>query len=132
MQFFHLRVPNFVPDAFGFSHHQQGVKARGGQTIAMQELTSWFVNSLQEGEFFVKSIGKCRCSDKENYNKKLGRELSSSRMKATKLTVNKVLIFSGTKEVELIDEQNNKYVVQSRIEDNSGNARFIKYISREK
>jgi hypothetical protein len=132
MQFFHLRVPNFVPDSEGFSHYQRGIKARGGQTIAMQELTSWFVNSLQEGEFFVKSIGKSRCSDKENYNKKLGRELSSSRMEATKLTVNKVLIFSGTKEVELIDEQNNKYVVQSRIEDNSGNARFIKYISREK
>ena len=132
MQFFHFRVTNLKPDIFRYQYYADGIKAKGGETVVMQELKSWFINSLNEGEFFTKLVGRAKCSDQDNYNKKIGRELSSSRMKMIKLTVIKILIFSNIKEVELIDEENNKYIIQSRVEDNAGNARFVNYTPKVK
>lgn len=131
MQFFHYRKPTYKKDPFGFSIFQNGISAKGGQTIVMEELKSWFVNSLSEGEFFAKKVGKARCSDKENYNKKLGRELSLSRAKVVTLTVQKILILSNSKEVLLSDVEGNSYFIQVVLNDNQGNARFVSYIPKE-
>lgn len=130
MQFFHYRKPTYKKDPLGFSVYQDGVSAKGGQTIVMEELKSWFVNALSEGEFFTKKVGKARCSDKENYNKKIGRELALSRAKVITLTVQKVLVLSQSKEIQLTDNEGNKYYVQAVLNDNQGNARFISYIPR--
>lgn len=132
MQFFHYRIPTYKKDPFGFSIYQNGISAKGGQTIAMEELKSWFVNALSEGEFFTKKVGKSRCSDKENYNKKIGRELSLSRAKIITLTVQKILILTNSKEVHLTDTEGNNYFVQAVLNDNQGNARFISYIPKSK
>lgn len=131
MQFFHYRKPTYKKDQFGFSIFQNGISAKGGQTIVMEELKSWFVNSLSEGEFFAKKVGKARCSDKENYNKKLGRELSLSRAKVVTLTVQKILILSNSKQVLLSDVEGNSYFIQAVLNDNQGNARFVSYIPKE-
>lgn len=130
MQFFHYRTPTYKKDPFGFSIYQNGRSAKGGQTIVMEELKSWFVNALSEGEFFTKKVGKARCSDKENYNKKIGRELSLSRAKVITLTVQKVLILTNSKQVHLTDTEGNSYYVQAVLNDNQGNARFISYVPK--
>lgn len=130
MQFVHYRIPSFQKDEFGFSCYRNGIKARGGQTIAMTELTCWFVNSLQEGEFFSKLIGKSVCSKKDNYNKKIGRELALNRLTMTKLIVNKILIFGKMKSVELKDDENNKYRLQCPVYETLGMARFVAYIPK--
>lgn len=130
MQFFHFRKPTYGKDQFGLSVHQIGISAKGGQTIAMEELKSWVVNALKEGETFTKKVGKARCSDKENYNKKTGRDLALNRIKVITLTVQKVLILSNYKEIQLTDAEGNLYCIQAVLNDNQGNARFISYIPK--
>jgi hypothetical protein len=129
IQFCHKRVFEF--NMYRFDSPKQ-YSAKGGLTIAMQELTSWFVNSLQEGEFFVKSIGVAQCSTKDNYNKKVGREISSQRLKQKELTVDRVVVLtikgSQVKQVELIDKESNMYIIRSKVDDNNGVARFVNFI----
>jgi hypothetical protein len=63
------------------------VAPRGGTTLAMEQIEGWYFDTLEVGTFFEKSIGKARCSKKDNYCKKVGRELAVGRMKTTRLTV---------------------------------------------
>jgi hypothetical protein len=129
IQFCHKRVFEF--NMYRFDSPKQ-YSAKGGLTIAMQELTSWFVNSLQEGEFFVKAVGAAQCSTKDNYNKKVGREIASQRLKQKQLTVDRVvvLIVRGTqvKQVELVDKDFNMYIIRTKVDDNDGAARFVNFI----
>ena len=68
--------------------HKNGrVNARGGTTLAIEPLQGWHVKTLEVGTFFEKLVGKARCSEDDNYCKKIGRDLAQSRMKPTKLTV---------------------------------------------
>lgn len=63
------------------------ISPRGGTTVAMEVPELWFVNTLKVGDFFEKRVGTARCSDDDNYSKKIGRDLAVSRMKQTRLTV---------------------------------------------
>jgi hypothetical protein len=136
IQFYHYRLPKFIPDTHGFSYFQCGVTAKGGQTVAMQPLRSWLVNAIQEGEFFTRLIGRALCSDKDNYNRKTGREIALTRMKQVRLTANKALITHGPKGVErtvhLKDDEGNIYVLKALATDTAGNARFIEFIPSNK
>lgn len=107
---------------------------KGGITICMESLSSWFVNSLEETDFFEKKVGKAYCSSKDLYNRKVGREISLNRLKATRLTVNKVIKYPMSsmivRYVELIDSNGSRYKL--RTEDNQGHARLIEYIPNNK
>lgn len=81
------------------------VDPRGGQTIAIESLKQWVVKTLVVGDFFTRQIGKARCSDEDNYNKKTGRELAKSRMRAVILTVVEI----DGENLVLEDEQKNRY-----------------------
>jgi hypothetical protein len=71
-------------------------------------------------------VGKARCSNSENYNKKTGRELATSRMKPTYLTVE--YIIEGPKGfiLSLSDKTGNQYILEkSNVE--GANVRFVDY-----
>lgn len=113
IQFCHIRkfIPQFNLCNFTY---ESVLSARGGETIAMQEVQPWLIEQLKVGDFFTKLIGRARCSDKENYNKKIGREIAKSRMKPTVLTVISSKDFSGVRVVILSDDKNNLYVLQKK------------------
>lgn len=129
-----------------FNHHRNVIKKcenplcennlhlnyepKGGITVCVESLSSWFVNSLEETDFFEKKVGKAYCSNKDLYNRKAGRELSLTRLKNTRLTVNKIIKYPMSsmtvRYVELIDSSGSRY--KFRTEDDKGEARFIEYI----
>ena len=90
------------------------VSSKGGETIAMESLQSWFLSELKVGDTFEKRVGKARCSKEDNYNKKTGRELSQSRMKVNKFTVLSNNVFGSTTIVRLKDSTNNEYTLCSK------------------
>jgi hypothetical protein len=91
------------------------VNPRGGETIAVEVPPPWFIETLQPQDFFMKSVGKARCSDEDNYNKKVGRELAQSRMKPTRLIVLSNQDFGGVRILVLEDKDKNKYVFEKRV-----------------
>lgn len=101
-----------------------GVDSRGGQTIAFEVPQAWFLKTLQPGDFFEKKVGKARCSNDDNYNKKIGRELASSRMKSTKLICTSNIEGLDDRMTILQDPQGNLYILRSKSE---GVAHFIDY-----
>jgi len=91
-----------------------GISSTGGETIAMQGLEPWFVESLTPGDFFTKQVGFARCSDEENYCKKTGRELAKSRMKNMVFTVLTNHKFSVERTLILKDEKDRLYVIKTK------------------
>lgn len=63
------------------------ISSRGGTTVAMHAIQSWLLPTLRIGDFIERKVGVARCSKDDNYNKKIGRDLATARMKATTLTV---------------------------------------------
>lgn len=103
IQFCHSRK-----EILSVPYFQSSTLPRGGETIAMEFLESWFVKELKVGNFFTKLVGKARCSDEDNYNKKIGRELAVSRMKKTVLTVTGI----ESEVIVLQDTDKNIYVLK--------------------
>lgn len=85
IQFCHVR--KYKVGCKNSKNYGAELSSHGGLTIAMEEIQPWLIEQLEIGNFIERKVGKARCSDEDNYNKKIGRELSLSRMKATKLTV---------------------------------------------
>lgn len=124
IQYCHVRkyIPGFNLLTFTY---ESTLSARGGQTIAMEELEPWFIERLQQGDFFTKKVGKARCSDKENFNKKIGRELAVARMKPMIFTVMSNKDFGHTRLLILGDEKGHLYELQKR--DNQVKVHFLGY-----
>lgn len=101
------------------------VHPRGGETIAMESIQTWFLESLKVGDTFEKRVGKAKCSLDDNYSKKAGRELSQSRMKLTKFTVISHNVFGGNLIVRLEDSNKKTYTLCSKV--GSKIAHFIEY-----
>lgn len=81
----------------------------GGVTIAVEELKHWILRQLNPGDFFDKKIGIAVCSEKDRFNKKIGRELAKSRAKLQKLTVQKVIKELDKTTVTMLDSSENTY-----------------------
>ena len=79
------------------------VGALGGTTVAMESLKPWILDTLKVGEFLEKKVGIAKCSDKDRYNKKSGRDIAKSRMKLVKLTVSRIVQDDLGTRVTLID-----------------------------
>lgn len=124
IQFCHVRkfIAKFDLETFSYL---SVLDARGGETIAMEEVPAWLLDKVETGDFFTKKVGKARCSDKENYNKKVGRQLSQSRMKITTLTVLSNQDFRGVRVLILIDDENNLYQLEKEI--GHQKVRFVGY-----
>jgi hypothetical protein len=89
------------------------VDPKGGETIALEVPATWFLETLQPGDFFEKKVGKARCSDDDNYNKKTGRELATSRMKTVRLTCGHNKLYGEDRIVILIDPTGHQYVLKT-------------------
>lgn len=66
------------------------VDPRGGSTVAMEAIQSWYLDTAQVGDFIERRVGIARCSLEDNYCKKTGRDLAKSRMKLKRLTLIKI------------------------------------------
>lgn len=87
------------------------VYALGGETVAMEELQPWLVETIEIGDSIEKKIGKSKCSEKDRYAKKIGRELASERAKLKKLTVKNIIRLNNKLVVEFTDSENHLYVL---------------------
>lgn len=101
------------------------VEAKGGTTVALEAIHSWFLDELKVGDTFEKRVGKAHCSKDDNYSRKSGRELSESRMKLSKFTVESSSLFGSTRIVTLLDNTENRYTLCAKL--NSKFAHFIEY-----
>lgn len=60
---------------------------KGGITFAMEEITPDLFNQITEDHILEAQFGFARCSDKDLYNKKIGREIAKGRMINTEFEV---------------------------------------------
>jgi len=104
MIFRHVR--RLVPESSGVAMVESSF---GGFTVAVEELRGWLLPTLEPGNFFEKRIGIAVCSDKDRFNKKIGRELAEKRAKLQKLTVCRVVKEPGKTTVEMQDTGGNCY-----------------------
>ena len=68
-------------------HDKEQLNPCSGRTVAIEVPEAWFFDTVVVGDFFEKRVGIARCHSEENYNKAIGREVATSRMKLTRLTV---------------------------------------------
>lgn len=78
------------------------LKAKGGRTIALEVPTTDEFNALTPDVFNKISIkiGVAKCSDKDHYNKKRGRDIAKGRM----TEVNAVVTLVSASEVQIVTE----------------------------
>lgn len=95
IQYFHKRkyIPNQKLSGVSYS-----LNAKGGCTIAV-DLTD-LGKKLQEsrsGEEIILGAGLAKCSDKDNFNKEIGRSISKGRIKQRKFTIVDIVATVGSK-----------------------------------
>jgi hypothetical protein len=110
---------------FGEYNLPYEVAPKGGETIAMEAIEPWHLDQFEVGNFFTKKVGVARCSDEDNYNKKVGRELALSRMKDTVLTVIDFKDYGEMKLAVLEDNKGKQYIVEKR--PNFKRVHFVSY-----
>jgi hypothetical protein len=110
IQYVHNR--EFEKDIYEFDYRCPVLLSRGGETIAFEVPEPWVIEALTIGDFLTKLVGKAKCSDEDNYSKKIGRELASSRMKATVLTVVRLENYGELRTAVLEDSKGHKYYIE--------------------
>jgi|GEM_PF-6203956 hypothetical protein len=98
IQFFHARFARFRKDG------EIELSARGGETIAMEEIPVDMFKELQLGDQLEAKIGKAACSVKDNYNKSIGRKIAVGRMKDEIFDVAAIYEQGEEKEVVLLKD----------------------------
>lgn len=79
IQFFHKRL---------FDRKNMEVSARGGVTFAFDVASlSEKLNDLRAGETIMLSAGAAICSELDNYDKKIGRNIAKGRIKSKSFQV---------------------------------------------
>lgn len=81
--------------------------ARGGITIAMEAVPVDMFLEMTVGDQLEVEVGKAICSKKDNYNRKIGREIAKGRMKNVILDVvaaskGEIVLFDGTNQYTLV------------------------------
>jgi hypothetical protein len=95
MNFYHERL---------MDSNNCSVSAKGGFTIAMEDIQPWFFETLVPGDFFEKKVGLARCSTDDNFCKKTGREVAEKAAKLRKLTVRNVFMDENSRSMFLQDD----------------------------
>ena len=108
VQFLHVREyhHSFIPTNTEETVFELNLElsAKGGMTIAMELIKPWLFSELKVGDTIEKLVGISRCSNKDPFNKRIGRELALGRSKNKKLTV--VSVNSDLDSSTLIMEDN--------------------------
>ena len=116
VQYYHSRL----------SDDNDNVLATGGTTIAMEEIPVELFKQISVEHVLECAVGKARCSDKDNYNKKVGRNIAKGRMKNVQLAVNMVGTHpDGTIEVILSDIEGHQYTLVHK--EGASTVRFVDY-----
>jgi hypothetical protein len=82
---------------------------KGGITFAMEEIEPDLFNQITEEHVLEAQFGFARCSDKDLYNKKIGREIAKGRMVNTEFEVTSINQFvdGQDRDVKIIYLTNN-------------------------
>ena len=91
------------------------IQPHGGTTIAMEAVPVDMFLEMGVGDQLEVEVGKAVCSRKDNYNRKLGREIAKGRMKNVILNViavskGEVILSDGTNQYTLVLSANGKKV----------------------
>ena len=85
IQFFHKRLYKNIQKLGGMSKQ---LDARGGVTFALDVLPlSQNLADLRSGESVMLSAGIALCSKKDNYNKKIGRNIAKGKLQSKSFQV---------------------------------------------
>jgi len=85
IQFFHKRLYKNIQKLGGMSKQ---LDARGGVTFALDVLPlSQNLAELRSGESVMLSAGIALCSKKDNYNKKIGRNIAKGKLQSKSFQV---------------------------------------------
>lgn len=103
------------------------IAPKGGTTAAIESIQSWVINTLEPGMTIQRKVGLAKCSDEDNYNKKIGRDLAQSRMKLTTLTVIKRIEIGDFTSV--IFEDDNKNLFEFKATSDQYCARFTRILN---
>lgn len=76
-----------------------GIAAKGGYTVAVQELEPWFFASLKPGDFFTKKLGVANCHPDDVFCKATGRQVAEKLATSKKFTVTKIVDTVGKREI---------------------------------
>lgn len=125
IQYYHNR-PRGIRVEFGELIIDDFPTARGGTTIAMEEIPVDMFNEMTPDHTLECFVGKAKCSNKDNYNKKTGRNIAVGRMKEIALSVLAVSTNeNGTREVVLQDGTGSQYTLIHK--EGTNTVRFIDY-----
>ena len=103
------------------------IGAKGGTTIAMEEIPVDMFKQLTADNILLCQVGKAECSNKDNYNKKVGRNIAQGRMKEVPLFVESICIIpKDTIEVILQDQTGHQYTLI--LKEGASTVRFVNYI----
>lgn len=70
-----------------FHHSRPRLSAKGGTTVAMEEIPVDMFKRITEDHIVEAKLGLAKCSKKDNYNKKIGRNIAKARMIDVELEV---------------------------------------------
>lgn len=70
-----------------FKNKELKLLTKGGETIAMEEVPLDMFKQITKEHVLSVHVGKALCSKKDNYNKKIGREIATGRLKEIELDV---------------------------------------------
>jgi len=87
IQFVHNRDVVFKFSSANRIENPSLLLAKGGETIAMEEVPLDMFQQITKEHILSCFIGKALCSKKDNYNKKIGRNIATARMKEVDLEV---------------------------------------------
>ena len=91
---------------------EESISPNGGTTVSMEEISLDKFYMLNINDTIDVHIGVAECSLDDKYNKKIGRELSSSRMELNTLTVTGSEGVDGENFLYLEDVEGNLYTLR--------------------
>ena len=93
MRFFHIRNYGVYND----------ILAKGGTTVAIKDSPD--ITNVASGDKITLNIGIATCHEDDNYNKRIGRDISNARIVPMEFTVTEDFSHEGEKYVRLISDK---------------------------
>lgn len=128
-QFFHGRVENRVSG--------EEISPKGGTTFAVEELSIHAFDHLRKalGITVIVRVGIARCSEEDNYNKKIGRMISEARAKLSSgkktFLVGEITDFGDESKGLTLVEEAAKIVLVFKNSKDSKKVRLVEVYERE-
>ena len=114
----------FLQDGKNFKF---AISGKGGKTYAVEQLPKSAIETLRIGSSISFKVGMATCSPKDNFSKKIGRELAEKNMQYLEFKVTKITLTEGRADVQL---NSDKFQVELFIKEDKEFTR-IDYVHQE-